>query len=410
VGNETAELARQLTKLAEELERNGFPKESLGGLTDFIKNLDTLGATEMNALAKQLRDAAQTGGDITAVVANVYAAQQTVQSRLAQLSHQLVLQKLREEAIRRLEKLILRQLAAQRETRALGTLRRADDTRDKLLFSDQTGIGTELSAFLDTGDTLLSKIRGGVEAPLEPAASKEPSFAEKVNAPRLNGLAAEAVAALGKKGYVEAFQRQQALLDELRRLLQSILSSQSEQQRLSAALQQLAAMQQAAATTQDKQAAADQAQLLASQIAPVNAEAAAALATTSPTEPPSEAAMAAAQAAMQQQLAQAQAAAQAAAAQPPQPGTGPSQQAGSGQGGPPLPPSDQPSNQSGDSGFGATNGLIAGSGAGATASDFALGAIAPQDAAAMEVLQNERAPSEYAGWINQYWRNLAGEN
>lgn len=412
VGGETAELARQIAALSEELERNGFPKESLGGLAELVQKLNTLGGADMGGLAARLRAAAQSsGGDITSEVAGVYSAQQAVQSRLVELAHQLVVQKLREEAIRRLEKLILRQLAAQRETRALGSARNHDATRQQLLVSDQTGIGSELAAFLDTGDTLLAKIRGGAQLtpdPSAPAAAAGPSFSEKVNAPRLNTLSTEAVAALEKRLYPDAFQRQQTLLDELRRVLQAILSSQSEQQRLSAALQQLAALQQQAASpAQDAQALADQAALLAAQVAPLNAEAAQMLASSSSSAatPPSAEAMQDAQAALQQQLASAQA-----ASQPPKPGSGPSQQAGSGQGGTPLPPSSQPSMQSGDSGFGETGGLIAGSGGGATQGDFALGALDPKDAAAMEVLQNERAPAENAAWVSQYWRNLAGDN
>ena len=55
LSTETAELAKQITALIEELQRNGFPIQSLSGLTELAAQLNSLGGKEMAGIASRLR-------------------------------------------------------------------------------------------------------------------------------------------------------------------------------------------------------------------------------------------------------------------------------------------------------------------------------------------------------------------
>ncbi len=301
LGQQADQLARDVATLMDELQRNGFPAESLTGLTSLVGQLEAVGGADMKPLADRLRRVAESsGGDLRAAVADAYRDQQSIELRLASLSRQLVVQQLRADAIRQLELLIGRQLAAQRETRTLGSTANRPADRVNLLESDQAAIGTELAGFFQTGETLLSRLQDN-----DPAAAlngtspvNSPNFAERVNAPYLTTLSDEALAAVKAGKFPEAFARQAALLAEFRRILDGVLASQPVTQRLASALQQLEALkQEQAALAADpapnaaaQQALADEAQLLAQQVAPVSPAAAEAMtkaqAAMLPSPPP----------------------------------------------------------------------------------------------------------------------------
>src|SRR5690606_24558052 len=123
LGNETAELARAINGLMAELERNGFPPQSLGGLNELVSQLGTVGGDDMSAIAARLRKLGETAdGDARGTVADAYVAQQAIENRLKNLAQQIAVRQLREQAVNRLEALITRQLATQRETRAVSAL------------------------------------------------------------------------------------------------------------------------------------------------------------------------------------------------------------------------------------------------------------------------------------------------
>ena len=460
LGQQADQLARDVATLMDELQRNGFPAESLTGLTSLVGQLEAVGGADMKPLADRLRRVAESsGGDLRAAVADAYRDQQSIELRLASLSRQLVVQQLRADAIRQLELLIGRQLAAQRETRTLGSTANRPADRVNLLESDQAAIGTELAGFFQTGETLLSRLQDN-----DPAAAlngtspvNSPNFAERVNAPYLTTLSDEALAAVKAGKFPEAFARQAALLAEFRRILDGVLASQPVTQRLASALQQLEALkQEQAALAADpapnaaaQQALADEAQLLAQQVAPVSPAAAEAMtkaqAAMLPSPPPpagtppppaeaaaqpaaAEQALAQAQDALQQQLAQAQAtdAAQAqatAANEPAQTGDSPGAAENKGQGegpgktpsagtmagpsdGKPSPPGQQ---AGGRGGSGENLGLMAAAPGPDGGPAQTVGALKPGEQAALQSLQNERYPAEYSAWVQQYWRNLAAQ-
>lgn len=303
LGAETADLARELTALIDELQRNGFPLQSLSGLTELATQLNSLGGTEMTAIAQRLRKLGENAqADPRATATEAYIAQQAIETRLKTLARQISIQQLREEAARRLEALIGRQIAIQRETRAIASVK-PDAERQRLLESDQSGIGEDLATFFQTGENLLARLRENdaspaarppappspatPAAPGAPAAAPagQPTFAERINGPYLTTLSSEAVDHLKGKRYPDAYGRQEALIVELRKILQNILSSLPKEQRLASALQQVSALRQQeearaetkTATPETNQAAADQAQNLANQVAPLSPEAAAAL-------------------------------------------------------------------------------------------------------------------------------------
>ena len=289
LGAETAELARSINALIDELQRNGFPPQSLAGLNDLVAQLGALGAADMSAIATRLRGLGEnTKTDSRGTVSEVYVAQQAIETRLKALAQQIALRQLREEAVHRLEALIARQLAAQRETQALASVR-SPGPRQSLLESDQSGVSEDLDGFFQTGETLLTRLQaritGTAAAPAAPAPAS--GFAERVNATALSAFSSEALEQIKGRHYAEASARQEALLVELKKLLQGMLSSLPKDQRLASALQQVAALRQQETARQENgqkpdaqadQAAADRAQLLAAQIAPVNPEAAADLA------------------------------------------------------------------------------------------------------------------------------------
>lgn len=290
LGTETADLAREITSLIEELQRNGFPVQSLSALTELAAQLNALGGTEMSAIAQRLRKLGENAqADPRATATEAYIAQQAIETRLKTLARQISIQQLREEAARRLESLITRQLAIQRETKAIASAK-PNAERQRILESDQSGISEDLATFFQTGENLLARLRendapSATRAP-DAAASAGPTFTERVNGTYLNTLSAEAVDHLKGKRYPDAYGRQEALIAELRKILQGILSSLPKEQRLASALQQVSALlqqQQANAqaptppTPQTNQQAADQAQNLANQVAPLSPEAAAAL-------------------------------------------------------------------------------------------------------------------------------------
>lgn len=282
LGTETAALAREITALIEELQRNGFPLQSLNALTELAAQLQSLGGTEMSGIAARLRKLGESAqADPRATATEAYLAQQAIETRLKTLARQISIQQLREETARRLEALITRQLAIQRETKAIATAK-PDAERQRLLESDQSGIGEDLATFFQTGENLLARLR---ETSATPAAATQ-TFAERINAPLLTTLSTEAVTELKGKRYPTAYGRQESLVVELRKILQGILSSLPKEQRLASALQQVSALlqqQQAAdqaqtpATPETNQQAADQAQNLANQVAPLSPQAAAAL-------------------------------------------------------------------------------------------------------------------------------------
>jgi hypothetical protein len=286
LGAETAELARAIDALIDELQRNGFPVQSLAGLSELAAQLNALGGTEMSAIASRLRKLGENAqADPRATATEAYLAQQAIETRLKSLARQISIQRLREEAARRLETLIARQLATQRETRAIAAAK-ADAERQRILESDQTGIGEDLSTFFQTGENLLARLRENPAAPAPaPAAPAGPTFAERINGAYLTTLSTEAVDHLKGKRYPDAYGRQEALLAELRKILQGILSSLPKEQRLANALQQVSALRQQeearaktdTATPESKQATADQAKTLADQVAALSPEAAAAL-------------------------------------------------------------------------------------------------------------------------------------
>lgn len=285
LGAETAELARAITSLIDELQRNGFPVQSLGALTELAAQLNALGGTEMSAIAQRLRKLGENAqADPRATATEAYLAQQAIETRLKTLARQISIQQLREETARRLEALINRQLATQRETRAIASAK-ADAERQRLLESDQSGIGEDLATFFQTGENLLARLRES-NTPAGAPAAPAPTFAERINGAHLTTLSNEAVGELKGKRYPSAYARQDALLAELRKILQGILSSLPKEQRLANALQQVSALlQQQQANDQNptpptpeaNQQAADQAQNLANQVAPLSPEAAAAL-------------------------------------------------------------------------------------------------------------------------------------
>jgi hypothetical protein len=293
LGAETAELARTINALIDELQRNGFPVQSLNVITEHAAQLNSLGGTEMTAIASRLRRLGENAqADPRATATEAYLAQQAIETRLKTLARQISIQQLREEAARRLEALITRQLAIQRETRGIATAK-ANAERQRILESDQSGIGEDLATFFQTGENLLARLREG-DAPVAkpaatsataPTASAGPTFAERINGTYLTTLSTEAVDHLKGKRYPDAYGRQEALIAELRKILQGILSSLPKEQRLASALQQVAALRQQeesraqnkTETPESKQAAADQAKNLASQVAPLSPEAAEAL-------------------------------------------------------------------------------------------------------------------------------------
>jgi Ca-activated chloride channel family protein len=288
LGAETAELARAIDELINELQRNGFPVQSLAGLSELATQLNSLGGGEMTAIAARLRrlgENAQT--DPRATAAEAYLAQQAIETRLKSLARQISIQQLREETARRLETLIARQVAIQRETRAIATTS-ADADRQRLLESDQNGIGEDLSSFFQTGENLLSRLRENTTTAAPgstPAPAAGPSFSDRINGAYLNTLCGEAVEHLKSKRYPDAYARQGALIVELRKILLGILSSLPKEQRLANALQEVSALRQQeearakteTVTEESKQAAADQAQNLADQVAAISPEAAAEL-------------------------------------------------------------------------------------------------------------------------------------
>jgi hypothetical protein len=285
LGAETAALAREILALIDELQRNGFPLQSLSALTDLAAQLQTLGGEEMTSIAARLRKLGENAqADPRATATEAYLAQQAIESRLKTLARQISIQQLREETARRLEALITRQLAIQRETKAIAAAK-PDAERQRILESDQTGIGDDLNTFFQTGENLLSRLRE-TDTPAAGAAPAGPTFAERINGSHLTTLSTEAVAELKGKRYPSAYARQEALVVELRKILQGILSSLPKEQRLANALQQVSALrQQEEARQQSKtpdnpdsrQDAADQAQNLANQVAPLSPEAAEAL-------------------------------------------------------------------------------------------------------------------------------------
>ena len=291
LGAETAELARAITDLIDELQRNGFPVQSLMGLSELAAQLNALGGTEMTAIANRLRKLGENAqADPRATATEAYVAQQAIEDRLKSLARQISIQQLREESARRLEALIARQLAAQRETRAIAAVK-ADTERRRLLESDQSGIGEDLLTFFATGENLLTRLRSPATTTAAPSAqtaapaTPAQTFAERINGTYLTTLSTEAVNHLKGQRYPEAYGRQEALIVELRKILQGILSSLPKEQRLANALQQVSALLQQeqalaqtnATTPETQQQTADQAQNLATQVAALSPEAAAAL-------------------------------------------------------------------------------------------------------------------------------------
>ncbi|CAM3168494.1 hypothetical protein [Rariglobus hedericola] len=288
LGTETAELSRDITDLIEELQRNGFPLQSLSGLTELAAQLNALGGTEMTAIAARLRKLGENAqADPRATATEAYVAQQAIEARLKSLARQISIQRLREEAVRRLEALIARQTAIQRETKAIYAVN-PDAERRRLLESDQSGMGDDLTTFFQTGENLVGRLREK-DAPAGQAAPATPdttgSFTQRVNGTYLASLSTEALDHIKGQRYVDAFRRQDYLIAELRKILVSTLESIPKEQRLANALQQVSALRQQeeannqnkSATPESKQEAADRAKNLADQVASVSPEASKAL-------------------------------------------------------------------------------------------------------------------------------------
>ncbi|MET0263229.1 MAG: hypothetical protein ABW223_10055 [Rariglobus sp.] len=292
LSTETAELARAITELIDELQRNGFPIQSLSGLTELAAQLNSLGGTEMSQIASRLRKLGESAqADPRATATEAYVAQQAIENRLKTLARQISIQQLREETARRLETLITRQLSIQRETKAIASAK-PEAERQRILESDQSSIGEDLITFFQTGDNLLSRLRENntpAATPTIPGAAGDASgstFAERINGTYLTTLSNEAVEHLKNKRYPDAHGRQESLIAELRKIHQGILSSLPKEQRLANALQQVSALRQQQEANQQAQtpqtreaaqAAADQAQNIANQVAPLSPEAAAEL-------------------------------------------------------------------------------------------------------------------------------------
>src|SRR5690606_4351932 len=281
-----AELARTIDALMAELQRNGFPEQSLAGLKQLVAQLGDLGGEDMAAIGERLRGLGEDPGiDARRAVTDAYIAQQAVEARLKALAKKIAVRQLREETVRRLETLIARQLSVQRETRAIGTAG-VNGNRQQILIADQRGIGEDLDGFFLTGETLPATLRDSVGSNA-PAAAEQPGFIDRANGQLLKPYAAEAIARLQAASYGEAYARQNALLAELNKILQGILSSQTKEERLASALQQIAALKQEqhARDQADKkpdaeeaQKAADEAKLLAAKVASIDQEAAKAVA------------------------------------------------------------------------------------------------------------------------------------
>ncbi|MBC8041074.1 MAG: hypothetical protein H7Y06_11060, partial [Opitutaceae bacterium] len=75
LGAETAALAREITTLIEELQRNGFPLQSLNALTELAAQLQALGGTEMSGIAARLRKLGESAqADPRATATEAYVA------------------------------------------------------------------------------------------------------------------------------------------------------------------------------------------------------------------------------------------------------------------------------------------------------------------------------------------------
>src|SRR5690606_39923901 len=82
LGAETAELARTIDALIDELQRNGFPLQSLTGLSELAGQLNALGGAEMTAIAARLRQLGENAqADPRATATEAYRAQQAIEWR-----------------------------------------------------------------------------------------------------------------------------------------------------------------------------------------------------------------------------------------------------------------------------------------------------------------------------------------
>src|SRR5690606_10386072 len=125
------------------------------------------------ARLRQLGENAQ--ADPRATATEAYRAQQAIESRLKALARKISIQQLRDESARRLQALITRQVAVQRETRAIAGA--PDAERQQILESDQTGIGNDLATFFETGQSLLNRL-SEPETPNAATPAPAASFAE----------------------------------------------------------------------------------------------------------------------------------------------------------------------------------------------------------------------------------------
>ncbi|MGF1530706.1 MAG: hypothetical protein ACFCU4_05035 [Puniceicoccaceae bacterium] len=273
----------------EEMVVNQLDPDTLSDVRFLAQRLASLGLEDMAALVDQLNAAASSPNPeaATAALFDVYREQLRIESDLRAIARTIAIRRLFEDLNRQVNSLLQRQL---KNWRLTGELQNASHGSRSLLLivGEQQSIGDDIQTFFQSGESLASRFTENLN---QRAANTTASFTRNVNGATLKRLATEANSQLADANLAAAARTQARIVAELRRIHQIILSMQPSSQRLADALNRSAELAQAQAqldaaaaseglnqAQKDQQKAlADEAALLASQIADLSPEANAAL-------------------------------------------------------------------------------------------------------------------------------------
>lgn len=241
---QTKRLKEDMLRMLEEFRQNPAAAAEVAQAQAALEKLGSLSDKEMLAVVQSLREASRVEAVDEAKTKMVAASndQKQIQSALQALSDRMTL--FRDEASiqQRLNSLVLRQLAAQRQSRNLtdGTVR---DWEVKTVFpitvSEQEALKTEINLLLET----LKKLAAN------PASTARQTFANVLAAGqnlKIETLVASAVTDLSAKNYPGAIDNQGKVVAGLQNLIDVLNKAKTDEERMQAAatkVKELAALQ-----------------------------------------------------------------------------------------------------------------------------------------------------------------------
>lgn len=230
---QTRRLKADINRMLEEFSKNPAAAEEVAQARAALEKLDNLSEKEMLAVVQTMREASRAEGTGEAKTKLVAASndQKQIQAVLRALSDKMTLAKDESSIQQRLNDLLIRQLANQRQAKNLsdGTVRDWEvKTFLPVTVSGQEAMKTEINLLMETLKKLATN----------PASTGRQTFASILMAgqnAQVENLASNAAADLAAKKYADAIDKEGKVISALQIMVEALNKTKTEEERMQAA-------------------------------------------------------------------------------------------------------------------------------------------------------------------------------